>query len=430
VKNTLFRQLDQLAVDRWTRGAVRTMLRATWLSLSVWCLGYAAVLLFGWSMQRALLTALALGLLAGAALLLLLRRRMRPEQVARRLDRRFRLNEQLSTALEVSARGKVSGTVAERLLAESNRTAALLRRRIDARVRPPWAEVSALLALGLVLFGLTILVGVNGGGATLSPLPLPGLLPPDAAPPPPPDEALAEEQPQQIPVPQPGQAPQGQPAPQPGGSAAAERLADALRDQAPTRSAAEALDQGDLPGAASELRELADQAEALSQRGREGIAEELREAAQDLASSAPELAQQLEQSASGLEQGGEAAAQALDDLARAIEGLGQQGQGSGEQGNQSPGGSLGSGEDGQGEQQQAPSERMGVEGVPLELEGGEGEGENVTGNAEQGQGTGVVPPASNNERQQSRDVVETGEDPLRIPSDLRDVVQGYFSPED
>jgi hypothetical protein len=440
MKQNLFRQLDQLAIDRWTRGAIRTMLCAAWLSLSVWCLGYAAILLLGWPLQRLALTAIALGMLGGAALVLALRGRLRPAQVARRLDRRFKLNEQLSTALEVSAAGKASGPIAERLVAESTRTLAILRRRINARARPPWAEVTALIALALVLLGLTILASIQGGPSTIAALPLPGLRPPDAEAPPPPEEPLAQEQPQAQTAPQNEQAPgqaQPQTAPQPGGQAAAERIADALRDQAPTRSAAEAIDQGNLAGAASELRELADQASALSERSRESLAQQLRDAAEDLRPSAPELAQQLEQSAAGLEQGGQAAAQALDDLARAIESLQQggqpgdgQGQGSGEQGGQSPGGSLGSGDGGQGQQQESPADRLGVEGVPLELEG-EGEGENVTGNAEGQQSTRRVPPSETNSgREQSGDVVTTGEDPLRIPAELRDVVQGYFSPED
>lgn len=67
--------------------------------------------------------------------------------------------------------------------------------------------------------------------------------------------------------------------------------------------------------------------------------------------------------------------------------------------------------------------------MPLELDA-EGEGDNITGNAD-GQGTQQVPPGQNNSsRQQSDDVVQTGDDPLRIPPDLRDVVQGYFSPEE
>lgn len=425
----LYDQLDRLAIDRWARTAVRIMLRVAWLSLSIWCLGYAAVLLWGWAPRRELLSTLALGLLLSGALLLLFRRRLSPMQVARGLDRRFRLNEQLSTALEVASNGRQPDGIAARLVTDSTRTAVLLRRRIEARARPPWVEVIALLALALMLLGFTILSDIDRNQSALLPLPLPGLLPPESAAEPPPNEQRAEEQ--QQPQPQAAAPQQSQAGAQQGGQSAAERLADALRDQAPTRSAAEALDQGNTAGAAAELRELADQAGDLSQRSREDLAEQLRDAASDLGAANPGLAQQLERSAQGLEQGGEAASQALDELARTVENLGGQGQGQaqGQQGQQNPGGSQGSGDGGQGGGQSAPSERLGVDGVPIEL-GGEGEGENITGNADS-TGTRVMPQGrEQGQPRQSPDVVQTGDDPLSIPADLRDVVQGYFSPED
>lgn len=433
-KHPLQQQLERLAADRWSRAAVRTMLRAAWLSLSVWCIGLGLALLLGWELPRAWLAALALLLLAGGAASLVFQRRLPTSRVARRLDRRFRLNEQLSTALEVVSGHQPSGGVADRLVAEANRSAAQLRRRIEARTRPPWAEVVALLALALVLLGLTVLLSISRDTSGRTPQPLPGLVPPEEAAAPPPDEPLASEQPQ----PQPQQAPAAQSQPSPEGQAAAERLADALRDQAPTRSAAEALDQGNVGGAASELRELADQAGGLSQRSREALADQLRGAANDLQGIAPELAEQLQRSADGLEQGGQEASDALDDLASAVENLGQgqpQGQGGpqgqqGQQGQQGPGGSAGSGNGGQGQQQQAPSDRLGVEGVPLELDAA-GEGDTITGNAESlPTGRSAGPAGQNSSRQQSDDVVQTGDDPLRIPADLRDVVQGYFSPEE
>jgi hypothetical protein len=432
MKHPLQQHLEGMAQDRWSRGAVRLILRAAWLSLSIWCLGFGAALVWGWSPPRPVLAAAALGLLVGGAALVFVNRRLRAAQVARRLDRRFRLNEQLSTSLEVLSTGQPLTGVAARLVEQGNRTAGQIRRRVEARTRPPLAEILALVAVVIVLLGLIVLNNIGANGAVVAPQPLPGLLGAEEDAAPPPDEPFAE------PSPPPAEQPQAaqQPQPSPSDQNAAGRLADALRDQAPTRSAAEALDQGDTQGAAAELRELADQADGLGQRSRQGIADQLRGAADDLQQSDPQLADQLRRSAQGLEQGGQQASDALDDLARAVEELGQQGQqgqqGQGQQGQgqqPEPGGAQASGEGGQGQSRQAPSDRLGVEGVPLELDA-EGQGDNITGNAD-GQGTRQVPPSdTNSSRQQSDDVVQTGDDPLRIPADLRDVVQGYFSPEE
>src|SRR6185436_15817692 len=119
-----------------------------------------------------------------------------------------------------------------------------------------------LVALSLVAIGLWVISGVGFPDLAGSPLPLPPL-------------ASAQDPAQQLPQePQaPGDTAQaapgdtGQPA-QSGTAAqngaagdpqAIQALADALRDQGATRPAADALDRGDLAGAAQQLRALADQ---------------------------------------------------------------------------------------------------------------------------------------------------------------------------
>jgi hypothetical protein len=433
VRNSLQIQLDRLASDRWARRGVRMLLRASTLALSLVCLALGAHLLSGLPLRWTWVGAGALLCIAAGAVLVL-RPRMRAPEVARRLDRRFRLGEQLSTALEAGPQAEGVGVY---LHEQARRTMAQIRRQVVARQRFPWAELALVLALALLLAGMAVLSGI---GPRL-PDAIAEPLPPLAAPPDPserfPEEAFQPPGSQQAP----GIGEAG--APGPGDVAAAAALADALRDQSVTRPAAEALDQGDLGGAASELRELADQAGQLSSDAREDLAEALREAAEQIEQTNPGLADQVRQSADGLEQGPQEAADALENLADAVEQLGQgqqpgagqqaQGQGQGEQQGQaqSQGGS-GAGQGAlPGEQRESDStDRLGVDGVPLELES-EGEGDTPAegepdGPANAGGGTsgsGDFSPGS-----QSGERVEIGDDPLRIPADLRDVVQDYFSP--
>jgi hypothetical protein len=466
MKHLLHQYLNQLSTDRWARQGIRTLLRAAALATSIWCIGLGGRLLWDWPFRFDLLGALSLAVI-GAGVLLLLRPKLSPQQAARRLDQRFHLDEQLATAIEVAATAPPPGSIGARLVAQSGNTARLLRQRIARRQRAPWNELITLLTLLPVALGLFILSGIGnldlGGNA----LPLPPL-------------ATAQDPAQQFTdQPPPGEQPpalvpgEGAPAPgagtqpgagsQPGttgqpGTAGDQRtieaLADALRDQGATRSAAEALDRGDLGGAAQQLRELADQAGQLSQDARNDLADSLRDAAEQIAPRDPALADQLRQSADGLEQGGQAASEALDELAQAIDELqngqqsgasGEQGQpGAGEQGSQ-PGSSESqsgeqSGEGGQGggpggagngstgEQRSAqPSERLGVPGQPVPLEA-EGPGAVPAEPSDRQPTTSEIVPGTTGGETSNDRRVRTGADPLRVPLDERDVVQEYFQP--
>jgi len=425
-------QLDRLASDRWARRGVRVLVRATVLGLSLVCLGVGAQLAFGWHVRWQWLAAAALGCIAGGAALLL-RPRMSAREVARRLDRRFRLNEQLSTALELEPGAAGVGAYLDD---QARRSIGQIRRYVAARQRFPWAEVALVFALVLALLGLLVIAGVAPAPPVSPAVPLPPL----ARPPDPVEELPAE--PFQPP-------PGGQPAPgagealvpAPGSQAPIAALADALRDQSVTRPAAEALDRNDLGGAAQSLRELADQAAQLSDEARAELADALREAAQQLEAQRPGLAEQLRDSAAGLESGDDqAAAEALEGLAESIEQLGQpggeQGQGQGQQpgqdaqgqGGDQGQGAGGAGEGVGGEQRAQPTERLGVDGVPLELESGGAGDTPTTGRPDgpdQGQGQGGFTQGG---AAPSGERVDVGDDPLRIPADLRDVVQDYFSP--
>lgn len=446
----LITYLNRLAHERRTREGLRIVLRALWLGLCVWCIALGGHLLWGWPLRYNLLAAASCALV-GVSLLLLRRRRMTPLEVAQRLDRRFHLDEQLATAVEFATHPAQESLVA-RLQFESSRTAAQLHRRLQRQRAFPWNDVLALLAMGFVLLGLVVLVLVgrlSGDFAAASLVPPPPLVQPQ------PDAQVPDEPFQPPSPPEPPDVPENK---QPGNGVADPQLlgplADALREQGATRPAADALDRGDVAGAAQELRELADQASQLSDASRDDLADRLRQAAGQVEARSPQLADQLRQSASGLEAGGQAAEQALGDLAQSIEGLQQSepptsdpaqnpqpgadaGQQAGEQGSQAAeGGEQGqqAGQSGSGvgegtteQRQSAPTSRLGVEGQPLELDA-QGSGQNAEQQPGQRPNTDAVVPSTTQGGGGSQQAEALGADPLRIPVDERDVVQDYFTP--
>jgi hypothetical protein len=458
MKQPLHQHLNQLATDRWARQGVRTLLRATVIAASIWCIGMGGMLLWGWPIRPRLLGVLAL-VTIGVGVVALLRPRLSPKEAARRLDQRFHLDEQLATAIEVAETRPPPDSVAARLVAQSSGTAKLLRQRIAQRQRPPWNDLTTLLALLPVALGLYILSGIGSFNLEGGILPLPPLAAPldpaqeFAEQPPPPQEQSG------APLPGAGaQAPgagsqpgQGEQAGATGDPRALDALADALRDQGATRSAAEALDRGDLGGAAQQLRALADQAGQLSQQARDDLAESLRDAAERIEPQDPALADRLRQSADGIEQGGQDASEALDDLARAIDEL-QNGQPSAQSGGQDQPGQNGQGDqssEGSGQQGDAgqgggpggvgngaPSEqrtsgapdRLGVPGQPVPLDV-EGPGAVPAEPSDRQPTTSEIVPGSTSGDSSSNERVQTGADPLRVPLDERDVVQEYFQPQ-
>ncbi|MCW5854162.1 MAG: hypothetical protein KIT87_29105, partial [Anaerolineae bacterium] len=319
----------------------------------------------------------------------------------------------------------------------------------------PWREVETLVATLFLAAGLYFLTGMGTGLPSVTPRPLPSL--PGAA---------KQTQPPGF---QPRAADQAAANPTGGLSDGARRaleaLAAALGDQAATAATAEALREGDVAGAADALRRLADQINGLSQEGRRDVAQALRRGAQATQADAPSLADQLRRSASGVDRGGTQAQRSLEDLAHELERLGQsqpppppgaqpgqaqagqgQGQGQGQNQGQNPGQGQGQaqGQQGQGsgtgqgqgagqgtsQQKEGSDDRLGAEGVPVELAAQPDPGEPPTrradpnaqtrGTASGGQfGQGGSPAGG---------AVQAASDPLRYPWELRGVVQDYFTP--
>src|SRR5207302_1555952 len=102
---------------------------------------------------------------------------------------------------------------------------------------------------------------------------------------------------------------------------ALEDLGDALKDQASSSQAGEALSRGDTAGAAEALRRLADQVGGLSSQAKQGLAEAMRQGAGQ-SGAVPDLERALHNGAQALESGDDqAAAQALEDLAGTVDKL-------------------------------------------------------------------------------------------------------------
>jgi hypothetical protein len=411
---------------------MRTLLRAGLFGLSLGCLGLGAGLLFAITIEFRWLAITALACV-GIGALLVLRPRMRAEEVARRLDRRFRLHEQFTTALEVGAQPE---GVAVHLQDQARLNLGRIRRHIAANRSLPWIEAGMFVALLCVFLGLAVFSGVVAPPSFGTAEPLPAPIPP----------ALADQRFPPEPFQPPGELGSETVAvPGPEAAAALAAIADALRDQSITRPAAEALDQGNPFAAAQGLRAIADQAGQLSTEARSSLAESLRNAADQLEASRPDLAEQLRDSANNLASGNDqAAANALEQLADTVDQLGQsdgdtsatasapEGQAGSAAQAAEPGqapGSAGAGQSLPGEQREQPTRRLGVDGVPLELSG-EGDGNTPTSGASDRPADGISnrPDFERGSGALSDDTVAAGDDPLRIPADLRDVVQDYFSP--
>jgi len=323
--------------------------------------------------------------------------------VARRLDRRFGLHEQVSTALEL--RGNQVG-IAARLQAQVQESLDRVQNYVNRIRTPLWSEALTPVSLFFILIGLLVLATPPIPPASTAE-PLPDLIRPDPV-------AMPSDQQPTSPVSVPAASSD------PGTLSA---LADALRDQGMTRQIAEALDQGNVASAADALRELADQMGEVSPATREALADALREAARTIQRSRPDLADQMRATADALQFGDSVAGAAgLEALADALE--------------RQPGSSesVASGSGGAGnapgsQRREQPFRPSGVEGTPLELTT-DGQGQLPTTGTPGEQTTNVQTgtPIIRSGGFGNGGPVQAADDPLQIPTDVRDVVRNYFSP--
>jgi hypothetical protein len=395
-------------------------------------------------------------------------------RLTRRLDQHFEFQDQLMAAYEVAGRGGAQNYIETDLLDAAQSSLHEVRRRFIRRLPLPWTdlEMAALVATAAVaVFYWVAALGMPArplvAHAGYRPLPAPGGEPLVVLPGAPPE--LQPSLTSQIAT---GDASVAATL----NSAASaqemlDELAEALRNQTFTETAGEALSQGAIEQAASELRELAQNADALSDEARRDLAESLMAAAEALQDSAPEQAEQLRQMAESLLQNNSnsaaqnaATADALEGLAQLIEAAdgdrssaSNQGTALGTGGNAGPQGSEGEGETGSGgsgaaepsDTDNAPGDETGAGSA-----GQVGNEEESTGSVEslQSQGVAVPLPESQSldagalrpaydpsQAYQHRSVPyvhvgasgqggEQPSDPLSIPWRLRNVIQRYFSP--
>lgn len=419
--------------------------------------------MFAWPMDYQLLQVTVLVSISLGALLLL-RPRMSVSEVARRLDKRFGLDEQLTTAAELAATlpagGKPEG-VANHLLLHARQNAYQIYRYLRGQQRFPWTELIALLATILMTAGLFLLVHLDRVGNYS--VGVQSLLPPPAP------DSPADAWPEQLKAGGSGSQGSEVEGGQKGGTQgeqnlsasnrqAIDALADAFRDLSVTRPVADALDRGDTDQAARQLRELADQASRLPQETRTEIAKALQEAATAIGATDPRMANDIRAHATGIHRDTQQAARSFESLAEMVERMGlspsdhssasaqpPQGQGStqdqGASSSQGQGSSLPSQQDPQSRAggvgtnkhyERSARLRLNVEGVPLVLEGEQRDGETTAGSH------GTPPESGSGSSGVGR--VEVGASPrtldgqvrfypLRIPQEYRHVVQEYFSKE-
>jgi hypothetical protein len=447
------RSLRRLRNAFWWRRFIRWAIRAAWLAMVVPVIALTGYLWLGWQPQ--LLDWLVPLILVTLFCVIWAIRPLNLKQMVQRLDGRLGMRARLITAYEVSASPQADNPVVERLYLETVNAAINLRQQIHSFGRGFWLELQALIAVAALLTGLVVIDALRPDLPQATPVELPAAWQEPKA-----DEVVPPD-PQLFPPAIPPQVAAGQELSQEELQQALSALADALRDQAVTRSIAEALDRGDLAGAAEGLRRLADQLGGLSEQARDQLGQSLQQAAAQ-AGQIPGLTQPLE--ASGEALNGEdlnATRQALESLAQALESLqqapqesaqtppdsgGQSGQteqpqtqGGEQAGAQEPsqagqpeatsGSGAGAGE-GEGNGPPSEAERLAVEGQPLELESEGDLKDQVLQPAELGAQAGDETTSDSPFARQpvggtNRDL---GPDPLTYPWQKRDVIRRYFTP--
>jgi hypothetical protein len=442
----LIRQLDDLRAALWRRRAAILAVRACWLALAVLD-SWLAIRFFTHHQPafRPFLVLAILLLIAGAALIAI----ARPArgQLARALDRSFGLRERVATAVESAEAPRLTGVRALQVI-EATRVAEDVS---DARVfQQRWpARELAMLALAALIWVALLIAGrlphlrTGGPPQTSGQGNVPGLTEPDpragqtnqAG-----GNGTTGDQGRQGAAP--GQS--GKPSAQ--GQRDLDQLANALKDHATTRQAADDLQGGDYSGAASAMHDAGQSAAGLSPDARQGLADDLRGAAGQV--SDPQLAQHLREAANALEQPGAAgAAGAFDKIASDINriGQGQQGGQSDQGGDQ---GQTGNGQTGAGGgagagQPQLPSQQrsdpaygqstapLGANGQPIELPHGNSNDPLITDQNGNNKGAGTTLPgaaSAGGGQLKQGDVGESGADPNQVPDDQRGAVEKYFTP--
>ncbi len=472
---TILRRLDELRAIIWRQRAGILAFRSLWLALAAVDLGLALRVIAHRDVRLLPFLLVALLILVLGAWLIVVARPARG-QLARTLDRSFGLRERVSTALEGTQQGRLTGLRALQVLEATRVTEELGEARAFQR-HLPIREICLAAVAFVALVALLLAFLLTGGGVVgavegSGPLDVEvgqqtGVGPQAGDMPAGPNPGLGDQGQQ-------GEQGQGEPDQQgqaPGPSPQDQRdldtVAGALKDHAATRRAADEMQQGDYAGAADALRDAGRNASKVSPESRRALAGDMRRAAGQMTDPNGQLAQDLKRAAEALERpNASGAEQAFNDLARDVERAGegqlqdpnegqgdqegQQNQGSqgntgnqgaqsGSQGAQNPGQPSRGG--GPGTAPNLPSEQrpqqpgqstplLGADGQPIELPKGDPNGPQVRSQAGQNQGAPPQPGNANAAEGQLRqgDVGETGLDPNGVPLDQRRAIEQYFTP--
>jgi hypothetical protein len=431
--------------------------RTLWLAFLPFVVGLAGVRLLSWPLQVDALLYISAGLLFWG-LWIATRPPAGWRALARRIDRDFRLRDQVSASVEVLAHRTDPNYVEGLLLADTTRMLAGIRQRLGWHQMLPWREVETLVLTAACLFALH--TGIRPPTVVEAPAVVD--LPPLGG-----EVADAMQRSPgsgltvlgEIPGLDATTDPNGDAASQVGDSQLAavadyqnafKDLAAALEPIGAMNRAASALRQSDASEAASRLREFTDQYEATSRAMQADLARALEAAAQqDDVAKFPSLQQSLKRTADAAKGNDvHATSDQMQQLASLIQQMGAEMTRAQAQENAAAvtdpegdptairGSSSSSGinpidsasEQRAGTVNQLPS----VDGVPLEIGasssgiGGRPANEPATATSmiRSGAGAGQVLSTGTS----WRGVVRIGADLLIIPWRLRDVIQAYFSP--
>lgn len=304
----------------WIQRALTTLARGAWLGALVAVLWQALELLGGPKLNASMLPVIAVALFFPATVLALLSRPTR-RQTALMLDRSFRLQQRIETALSnvgysVPQPGE-RPTIDYLQIADAANALSVVKHDPAFRIRPPIREMVLAIICGLAFASLFFLRGGGGGVPLLDTRFVPEFVP--AA-----QRFVSEPTVPEAPLPS-----------NMGFSSIAEvqqlvessnsarqdlqTLASALADHAFTRSVASSINQDDYLNAAQQLRDLSSSASGLSSAERSSLAADLESAASQMTGSNPQLIDAARSAAEGLQEGGSPAEQGIADLGDSVE---------------------------------------------------------------------------------------------------------------
>ena len=311
----MVRQIDSIAVRIWGQRMLSVLIRVIWLPMLVGCVWLALEIAEISELRISILPWIGVALiLPGIAFALLIRPTR--HDIARMLDRSYDLQDRMVTALEhIGHDVPIPGapaSVTYLQVADAANVATALRARRAFKVRPPVREIVLAVGFSLVFSSLFFLRGSHGQIPDPVDNPVPAFVPAAV-------RLAAEKEP----APQANAATADAPSKADVQAKSArsnqaqqdlKKLANALSDQAVTRSAAEAIQEGDFAKAADLIRQVAENADQLSESTREGLADDLDAAADAMSPGSESLAQSARDAATGLREGGEAARDGMQEL--------------------------------------------------------------------------------------------------------------------